>query len=121
MRCGADRSNEELIFLAAIIREKDVTGLNQAINRTSVFRSESDLYPQAGVLCLCVVRLSVILHQQSGLNQGRKSASYTYSHDMRVSSLSTLNQVMSLVTAATVRYFARALQKGGDQLSILST
>ena len=76
--------------------------------------SESDLYPQAGVLCMCVVRLSVILHQQSRLNQGRSSAGCLYSHDSRVSSLSKLNQVMSLVTATTARYFAGALQKGGD-------
>ena len=49
-RLADDHSNEELIFLVTTLREKDVMGLNRAINRTSVLRSQSDLYPQTGVM-----------------------------------------------------------------------
>ena len=41
-----------------------------AMKGPSVIARESDLYPQVGVLCMLVVRLSVILHQQSRLSSG---------------------------------------------------
>ena len=71
--------------------------------------SESDLYPQAGVLCMCVVRLSVILHQQSRLSSGI--------HQCGLSSQSRLGCVKIIgdqtgnkpVIATTASYFTGAL------------
>ena len=68
-RLAADHSNEELLFLVTILREKDVTGLNTAINRTRDF-AQSPIFTHKLVVCMRFVRLSVILHQQSRLSSG---------------------------------------------------
>ena len=81
----------DLFFGYALLEgERNLRSFESSNKGAELVSSESDLYPQAGVLCMRVVRLSVILHQQPRLRvPGHNSVGCLHSHDSSLSSLST--------------------------------
>ena len=94
LRIGAEHySNEELIFLVTILHEKDVTGLNRAINRASEFALSLTFTHQAFVLCITLLGLRGDFSSTSKTHLGHNSVGCFLSHDWQVSSFPSSNKL----------------------------
>ena len=82
--------------------------------RSHRWRSVQSGLPESAHGCPELVKHALLVEANGMCRNRHNSVGCLSSHDSRVSSLSKLNQVKP-VTATTARYFARALQKGGDQ------